>query len=167
MAARAIWMMRVGVGHGHPRVLLAVGLAGGDAHAEQLHAARLAAVQPLLVEDQARESHPRRLGAGLAEPLEQLVRVGHLGNFLRIDKRAELDDVHARLDQRLDPGQLVLERHRLLLGLQAVPQPHFLKDDFVHDRRFLAADKLPPPGPHVAANREAVRQIALYRLPGG
>ncbi|MCK7521305.1 MAG: hypothetical protein MZV64_28295 [Ignavibacteriales bacterium] len=65
--ACAMAMMRAGgLGGAHAGVLAAVGLAGRDAHAEHLDAAGQAALEPLLVQHEAREHDVRPAASGAA-----------------------------------------------------------------------------------------------------
>ena len=58
---------------------------------------------------------------------EDFVCIGHLGNLSRMNKRTKLDHVEARLNQLIYPYELSLRGDYRILDLQAVPQPHLVK----------------------------------------
>ena len=75
---------------------------------------------------------PGRFFAVLGKVQEQLVGVGHLRNFFRVDERTELDHVDAGGQQTLQPFDLFLKRDGPLLDLQAIPQTHFMNSYIGH-----------------------------------
>ena len=63
------------------------------------------------------------------EATEQLVRVRHLRDLLRVDEGADLHDVDAGGEETLDPRELRLRRDRPRLDLEAVAGPDFVEDE--------------------------------------
>jgi hypothetical protein len=107
-----------------------VGVAGRHAHAEERHARLEAAIEPLLVQHERRQ--PRPPGPLPAEVPEDGIGVGHLRHDGRVHERAGLHDVHARGDERLDPGDLALGRHEHLLDLETVAHADFVDEESGH-----------------------------------
>ena len=60
---------------------------------------------------------------------EEAVGVRHLGDLLRVDEGAQLEDVDPGAEERLDPGDLLLGGDDLLLHLEAVPQADLVDED--------------------------------------
>ena len=121
-----------GLGRAHAGVLPAVRVGGRHAHAEVGDAAGEPALHPLLVEHEAGQARAGRDAPRLREVAEQVVGVRHLRHLLLVHERADLDDVDAGGDQRLDPRDLLLGRDRRLLDLEAVARPHVVDDDVGH-----------------------------------
>ena len=116
--------------HGHAGVLAAMGLARRNTHTEHLDSASQAALESLFIQHEAREDDRPGLLNALEMP-EQVVGVRHLRYFLRMDERAELQDIDPGIDQRLRPGDFLRRRNDLLFHLQAVSQPYFVHDHSV------------------------------------
>ena len=102
------------------------------------------ALEALLVGHEHRVAHARRL----ADPPEDLLRVGELRHRARRDERADLDGRQSRLRQQVHERDARLDRDRLRLVLETVARPDLVDGDALGQMR--PADRVLFPGIHCA-----------------
>ena len=102
----------------HVQVLQVVLTAGGDIELDLLAAAVHCPLHTPQVGDEGPQLHP----GDLADGLEDLVGVRHLGDRLGVHERAYLNDLKARIDQTAEQGDLFLGGKQRLFVLEAVAQ---------------------------------------------
>jgi len=122
----------------HVQVLEVMALAGAHDGHHMRESGRHGPLEPLHVGDERVEEYPRPpFDAG-----EELLRIGHLGDPLRMNEAGGLDQPAPGLDEQVGQGDLLLGRDEVRLVLQSVARPD-LQDAYALRQRAHAPRSAP------------------------
>ncbi len=99
--------------------------AGGDVELDLAAAAVGGPLDAPHIGDQGPQFH----AGDVAQFLEQLIGVCHLGDFLGVHEGTDLDDGEAGIDEAVQQDQFLLGGEQGFLVLQAVPQADLAEGD--------------------------------------